>query len=139
MAHLTSKDQGVRIDNASATLADISGSVNSQSIEQAVTILDDTGMGDTGHTTLQGLAQTVRVPLNGFVNSTTDGIFGPVANGTSKTKTVEIKVSSSRYYNFECWVENYTISGSPDTLQAWSANLVSFNAAAINRTSKALA
>ena len=138
MAHLTSKDQGVRIDNAAGTLASISGSVNSQAIERAVTILDDTGMGDTGHTTLQGLSQTVRIPLNGFVNATVDAIFGPVADGTSKTKTVEIKVSSTRYYNGEFWVENYNISGSPDTLQAWSATLVSLDSEAINRTSKAL-
>jgi hypothetical protein len=136
MAHKTGKDLRLKIDNASAALTDISGSVNSQSIQFAITILDDTGMGDTKHSTLQGLAQPTRIPLNGWVDSTTDAIFGPIADGTSTTKTIEFRAYASRFYNGEFNMENFQISGTPDDLETWSADFVGVGT--VNRTSKAL-
>ena len=137
MAHKTSKDMGIRIDNASAALTDVKGSVNSQSLEFAITILDDTGMGDTQHSVLAGLAAVPKIPLNGWVNSTTDAIFGPIAQGTSLTKTVEFRVYSGRYYTGEFLLQDYKISGTPDTIEVWSANLVAEGG--ITRTSVAAA
>lgn len=136
MAHKTSKDIGLRIDTAGGALSDISGSVNSASLRQACTILDDTGMGDTTHTTLPGLVQAPVIPLNGWVNSTTDSIFGAdIANAA--TNTVEFKVYTGRYYYGEMYVQDYEVSGGVDTLQTWSANLIAENG--LTRTSVAQA
>lgn len=136
MAHRTSKDLALRIDTAGGVLAAISGSVNSQSLRQAATILDDTGMADTQHTHLPGLILAPVIPLNGWVTSTTDAIFGP-AVGSVTTKTVEFQVYSGRYYYGEFLVQDYEISGTVDTLQTWSCNLVA--SAGVTRTSVAQA
>ena len=140
MANLSSKSMGVFVDNASGTLTDISGYVNSQSLATAITVLEDTGMGDIGQTSVLGLENLVTLSLSGWVNSTVDGIFGPVAvNNTSVTKTAQFKMSTALYYNGEFWPNSYEVSGTPDTLQTWSVELTSQNSNAINRTSKALA
>lgn len=136
MAHKTSKDLGLKIDNSAGTLTAITGSVNSQSIANAITILDDTGNGDTQHTTLTGLAGAPTVALNGWLNSTTTGIFHPVLQGTSTTKTMEYQSYSGRYLNGEFNMSDYQETGTPDTLQTWSANFTATGA--INRTSVAL-
>lgn len=134
MAHKTSKDMGFALDNAAGTLTAISGSVNNQAINHAITILDDSGMGDTQHTTLTGMVAAVTIPLNGLYNSTIDGIFGPVAvAGTSVTKTAEFKAYTGRYYTGEVNIQDYSISGTPDTLEVWSATLVA--SGAFTRTS----
>ena len=123
MAHKTSIDMRLRIDSATGVLKDISSSVSSQSLAAAMSILEDSGMGDEERTYLPGLAGRT-LDLNGFLNTTTDGIFGPlVGNRTSKTKTVEFKAYASRYYNGEVYPTAVGISGSPDSLEVWSASL----------------
>ena len=137
MANLTSKNLGVKLDNASAAITDISGNVNSQSLTRAVTILDDTAVGDTARTTLLGLTQPVSFTLNGWVNSTLDAILGPImAAGTSVAKTAEFQQSSGRFYNGEFHLENITYTGDVDAVQTWSATFQSVGT--VNRTSKAL-
>jgi len=134
MANKTFKDMTLRIDNASGTLADITAFINQQSLEHAMSILEDTGMGLEERTTLPGLAGTT-VEINGFVNTTTDAIFGPafVSDNTSLAKTVAFKESSARFYKGEFWASNYTISGSRDTLETFSLSLTATGA--ITRTS----
>jgi hypothetical protein len=136
MAHKTGKDMGFRIDSSTGVLVDLSGDVNSQSIQRAVNLLEDTGMGEEESTFLPGLANT-KVAINGMVNTTTDAIFGPlVADNTSRTKTVEFKSYASRFYNGEVWVQSYEKSGDPGSLETFSADL-QFTGA-VNRTSVAL-
>lgn len=129
------KDMGFKIDNAAGTITDISAYVNSQSLEAAITDLDTTGMGATSRSRVNGLAD-ISVPINGFVNSTTEPIFGPLINGTSVTKTVEFKSYTGRYFNGEFLPTAVSFSGSPDTLQLFSTTLVLTGA--INRTSVTL-
>lgn len=123
MGHKSSIDMRLSIDSSTGSLKDISSSVNSQSLAAAISVLEDSAMGDEERTYLPGLAGTT-IDLNGFLDSTTDGIFGPlVGNRTSRTKTVEFKAYTSRYYSGEVYPTAVGISGSPDTLELWSASL----------------
>lgn len=138
MAHYTSKVMGFALDSSTGVLTDISGSVNSQAINSAITILDDTGMGDTHHTTLAGLVSAESIPLNGFLNSTVEGIIGPLlVGGTSITKTVEFKAGGSKYYTGEMYPQDVSVSGSVDTVETWSMTLVAENG--LTRTSVGVA
>jgi hypothetical protein len=133
----THRDIRIRVDNASGTLADISAYVNQQSLQRAIGLLDDTGLGNEESTFTPGLG-SVKIALNGFVNTTTEAIFGPlISDNTSATKTVEFRAFANRFYNGETWVTDIQISGSKDSLETWSANF-NFTGAA-NRTSVALA
>ena len=134
MAHLTSVDMAFHIDNAAGTLTAITGSVNSQALSAAMSVLEDTAMGDEERTYLPGLAGAT-LDVNGFLNTTTDGIFGPlVGNRTSKTKTVQFTAHAARFYTGEVLPTAVGISGSPDSLEVWSASLT-FDGA-VTRTSK---
>lgn len=136
MAHMTGLDMRLKIDNAAGALTDISGSVNSQSLAAALNILEDSGMGDEERTYLPGMAGA-SIELNGFVDSTVDAILGPLlGNRTSITKTTEFRAYANRFYNGEVYLGNVQYSGSPDTLETWSAS-ATFDGA-VNRTSKAL-
>jgi len=141
MGHKTSIDQAIHIDDATGSLVAITGSVNSQALSAAMSVLEDSGMGDEERAYLPGLAGAT-IDLSGFLNTTTDGIFGPlVGNRTSKTKTVMFTAYSGRYYTGEAYPTSVGISGSPDTLETWSASLMFTTAGtsgALNRTTKAL-
>ena len=144
MANLIGKAMGFKIDNSSASLTDISDYVNSQSLQFAVNILQDTGMGDAKHTTLQGIAQPTKIPLNGWVNTTTDALFGPqIATATSVTKTFEYRTHATnstgtvgRFYNGEVLLSNIQYSGSVDNMQTFSADMTVDGA--VNRTTASL-
>lgn len=136
VTHYTSADAIIRLANSTGTLVDISGDVNAFTIEQGSTVLDDTGMGDTGHTTLLGLSQSTRINLNGFVNSTTDNLVGPMMVHNSSTRVLEVRILQNYYYNGVFHIGNYVVSGQPDTLEAWSATATAKSQ--INRTSVAL-
>lgn len=137
MGFLSSLDMGLKIDSSTGVLTDVSDAVNSASMQAAFSILEHVGLGDSETGSVQGVRQLVRLSLNGFINTTTDGIFGPIlAAGTTITKTVEFQESSSRYYNGEWNFSNVQISGSSDTIQTWSAELA--NQGTINRTSVGL-
>ena len=123
MANWTWKDMGLKIDNSGSTLTDIGAYVNNQSLQAAITDLETTGMGATAKTRMNGLAD-ISIPLNGFLNGTTEAIFGKITGGTSVTKTVQFQAKSNRFYYGEFLPTNVQISGSPDTLELWSATLV---------------
>jgi hypothetical protein len=136
MANTTFKNMALKIDNASATLTDISSYVNQVSLERAINLLEDTSLADSNKSVLTGLAGT-KVSLNGFVNTTTDAIIGPMINAaTSVTKTVEYRAYTGRYYNGEVLLSNIRYSGSVDNLQTFSVD-ATFDGA-VNRTSVAL-
>lgn len=136
MPNKTYADLALKIDNAAGALTAITCSINSVEVEGTQTTLDDTTICDTEMSVLPGIAGG-RININGFVNATTEGIFGPlVGNRTSKSKTVEF-YNGIKYYNGEFYPTNVRMSGANQQLQVFSAALVLDGAA--NRTSVALA
>lgn len=136
MANTTSRDQDFKIDNASATLTSIKAYLNQIDLDRTLELIEDTAMSDTNRSYLHGLAGT-KVSINGMVNTTTDGIFGPLVNAaTSVTKTVEWKSYTGRYYNGEVLLTSVKYSGKTNSLQTFSADMT-FDGA-VNRTSVGL-
>ena len=122
MAHKTSKDMDFAIDNAAGTLTSIKGSVNNSALQGIQDALDDSGLGDEERTYVEGLASST-LPINGWVNSTTDGIFGPlIGNRTSVNKTWSY-YNGLQYYTGESVPQDVTFTGNVGELQTWSANL----------------
>ena len=131
------RDMGLKIDGASATLVDIKAYCNQADLQRTLDLIEDTAMSDTNRSYLHGLAGTT-VTLNGMVNTTTDGIFGPLINAaTSITKTIEYKAYANRFYNGEVLLTGVQYSGSTNSLQTFSVS-ATFDGA-VNRTSVALA
>ncbi len=137
MANTTMRDMGFKIDGASATLVDIKAYCKQADLQRTLDLIEDSAMSDTNRSYLHGLAGTT-ISINGMVNTTTDGIFGPLVNAaTSVTKTVEYKAYANRFYNGEVLLTNIQYSGSTNSLQTFSAS-ATFDGA-VNRTSVALA
>ena len=137
MANTTMRDMGLKIDGASATLVDIKAYCNQADLQRTLDLIEDTAMSDTNRSYLHGLAGTT-VTINGMVNTTTDGIFGPLINAaTSITKTIEYKAYANRFYNGEVLLTGVQYSGSTNSLQTFSVS-ATFDGA-VNRTSVALA
>jgi len=134
MANQWGNTLAVSIDNAAGSTARISAYVNQASIQGAIDILDQTGFGNTNPDIIHGIARAT-IPLNGWVNSTTEGIFGPlVGTRTSITKTTGF-YNGIKWYNGEFLPDSVEFSGAPDTLQTFSVNLMVDGA--ITRTSVA--
>lgn len=132
MANQTWKGMKVSIDSAAGSLTDITAYVNQASIAGALEALEDTSLNDEERSYLPGLAGAT-LSWNGFLNSTTEGIFGPlVGNRTTITKTVQV-YNNVKYYYGETWVTDVEISGEAGQLQVWSASLT-FDGA-VSRTS----
>jgi hypothetical protein len=122
MAHKTSKDWTFKLDDATGILKDITGDTNQHSVQGTLAMLEDSGGGDTESTFLPGLAGAT-IPANGWVNSTTEGIFAPlVGKRTSITKTF-VAGNGVKYLTGEAWPENVQISGNVNQLMAWSTTL----------------
>lgn len=120
------------IDNAAASLTEISDYVNSESIRTAFDMFRVEGLNSTAPERQHGMAD-VSIPVNGWVNSTTEGIFGPlVGNRTSITKTV-FYYNGVMFYTGEFLPSDVEFSGDPTSLQTWSCTLV--QSGAITRTS----
>ena len=133
MANKTYKDITFKIDNAAASLVDISSYVNQASLQRAINLLDDSSLADSNRSVLTGLAGTT-VSINGFVNTTTDGIFGPIiATATSVTKTTQYGAYTGRFYYGETLISNIQYSGAVDNLETFSCDLT-FDGA-VTRTS----
>ena len=136
MANTTYRDVDFKIDNASATLTSIKAYVNQQDLDAALDLIEDTSLNDTNRSYLFGLTGKT-FAISGFVNTTTDGIFGPlVAAATSVTKTAEWKAYTARYYNGEVLLSSVRYSGANGGLQTFSANMTVDGA--VNRTSVGL-
>jgi hypothetical protein len=135
MANLGWKVMGLKLVGSTG-ITDISAYVNSQSLAAAISVLDQTGMGAANFSALNGLSK-VTVAVNGWVNTTTDGMVGLWVNGgTGVAKRCDFIESATRHYTGTVLPSGVTYSGSPNTLQVFSANL-EFTGA-ISRTSVAL-
>ena len=134
MANHPSKDLTFKIDNAAGSLTAITGFLNQASIASVMSLLEDTAIGDDEREFIPDVASAT-IPINGFVNTTTDGIFGPlVGNRTSVTKTVEYYNGES-YYTGEVLPTDVQFSGGVGNLITFSANFT-FDGA-VTRTSVA--
>jgi len=134
MANKTWKNMTFKLDGATGTLTTLTTFVNTASLATAMEILDDTALSETVRGKVAGLTD-ISVELNGFVNSTTEGIFGAVVNGTSITKTFEW-YNGIKYINGESWPADISFSGQAGQLQTFSCTLQIDGT--VNRTSVAL-
>lgn len=128
MPEKTWKDMAFKLSNAAGTLTDISANVNSQALASAITDLDTTGMGVAAKTRVNGIAD-ISVDLNGTLNSTIAAILNPLVNGTSVIKTAEFRQwrtnsTTGKFFNGSVLPSSVQFSGSPDSLETWSATLV---------------
>ena len=136
MANPTGKDVAFSIDNASTAITDITAHLNSASLSAIQSVLEDTTLGDDEKTYVHGVAGAT-MSIGGFFNTTTEAIFGPlIGNRTSLTKQFQFRPYASRFYNGQVLVSNVQISGAPDSLETFSADLTV--SGAINRTAVAL-
>lgn len=126
------KDITVKVDqtDSTATLTDISDYVNSEALQTAFDTFRTDGVGSSDPERQHGKADT-SIPLNGWVNSTTEAMWGPlVGNRTSQTKTVAISKgiaynsTSDYWYTGEFLPTDVEFSGDPNSLQTWSCTLV---------------
>ena len=127
MANWTSANSGFRIDNAAGSITDIKQYINSVDDSGGANRLDDTGLGDSRERSINGLAQATQVQINGSLNSTTYPIFAPLKNGTSVTKTVEIKYNTGKYQVGEVYVTNVRLGHNVGQKQVFSATLFAEN------------
>jgi hypothetical protein len=122
MANLMSKSLKFKLDNATAALTDISAYVNTASLQGVQDALEDTGFGLEERTYGYGLASAT-IPINGFINSTTEAIVGPlIGNRTSVLKTFQF-YDGSKYKFGEALVTAPQISGNVGQLQTFSLSL----------------
>lgn len=127
MANWISSVAGFRIDGASGTLTDIKQYINSVRDSGGASRIDDTGLGDSRERSLNGLAQATQVQINGSLNSTTYPIFAPLVNGTSITKTTEIKYNTGKYRTGEVYVQDVELSINVGQKSMFSATLSAEN------------
>lgn len=131
----TWKDMGFKIRGATGTAnVDISANVNSQALAAAITELETTGMGASAPTHVNGLSK-VSVDLNGTLNSTVDAILSPLINGTSVPKPAQFMRYTGKYYNGSVLPGSIQFSGSPDTLEVWSATFTFTRAVTVTSVS----
>lgn len=136
MANPTGKDITFRLDNAAGSITALTSHLNSASLSSMQSTLEDSALGDDERTYVHGLAGST-VSIGGFFNSTVEAIFGPlIGNRTSATKTFEYSPYSGRYYNGEALISNVQLSGAPDSLETFSADLTI--SGAVNRATAAL-
>lgn len=123
MGNVNSDIASFRVDNESASIVNLTGgtgTVNSVSLDGGQGLIDDTGVGDSRHTVVVGLATATEVTVNGFINSTTEAIFAPLLDGTSITKTIGVGLVSGQYLNGEAWPRDVSFSVGIDELQSFS-------------------
>ena len=131
MANKTYKTVSIKIDNASQALTDISAYCNQHSLQGVLSQLEDSGFGMNDKTYVPGI-HGKSGSINGFVNSTTDAIFGPlVAGNTSITKTYQLGTGAGTkpFVYGEIVPGTAQYSGSVDTLQTFSFDFVFTGAA----------
>lgn len=134
------KDVAVRMKNTTSNSTGwvtITNYVNQHNIKRIIKLIEDTAYGDwSGSRFIPGVAGTT-FSVNGWVNSTTDGLFGYfIANNTSVSRSFEFKPYSGHYYNGNVFVSDVQYSGSINNMQTFSVNL-QFDGT-LNRTSVAL-
>lgn len=137
MANTTFKDAAIRIaGNNTSVLTAITPYVNKHDLKRTCALIESSAYSDLNRRYIPGLSGTT-VAVNGWINTTTEGIFGPlVAAQTSVSKRFELKSYTGRYHNGNVFLSDVQISGSLNSMQTFSANMT-FDGS-VNRTSVAL-
>ena len=144
MANTTYRNMRFRMAaNVTSVLTNITAFCNQVDLDRALDLIEDTSLADTNRSYLHGLTGTT-LSLSGMVNTTTDGLFGPVvAAATSILKTVEYRAYATnstgtvgRFYNGGILLSSVRYSGANGALQTFSANMT-FDGA-VTRTSTSL-
>jgi len=123
MATYTSKAMGFAIDDTAGSLADISAYSNDVEMSNNIEQLDDTGLGDSLRSYIDGLGDAPTVTANGSLNSTTEPIFSNlavVATSVSNVKTIEVKLATGVYWTGEATIEAVTSGGAVGARGSWS-------------------
>ena len=130
MANLTQKDVVVTLDSSTGVAKTITSYCNAYSIAGALSLLEETGLGQDDRTFEPGVHGKT-VTLSGFLNSTTNDIVAPhVSDRTSVAKTLTIN-NGAETFTAEMFPANGQISGNADALQTWSLDLTAEGAAAV--------
>lgn len=122
MANKNYTDLATHLDNASASLTDITSWVTTVTQAGSQTNNSDAGLNTINDTKLPGL-HTGTISLAGFINTTTSAIIRPLINSqTSITKTVAF-YDGINFSKGEAFPTNAQITGGANTLQTWSLDL----------------
>jgi hypothetical protein len=120
MANYIFKDETIKIDNASASLTDITAYCTSLTVNGSQDLIEDTGMSDEEKSFLFGQAGAT-LSLAGILNSTTDAIFNVlIGNRTTATKTFQHTMASGKVLRGEFLNTAVETSGATNSLQTWS-------------------
>ena len=135
MANKHSANVTISLDNAAGTLTAITNYINSWSLGGSQGVYADDGLGVTNPNHYP--AKHIKtVSLNGRVNTTTEGIFGPLVYArTSVSKTFQY-YDGVKYLNGEVYPTSTQYSGSEDSMLAFSFEATVDGT--MNRTSVAL-
>ena len=134
MADQFSSAAALKLDNATGALTDISNSVTNVETSGGNELQEVTGLGEGVRREASGLSPVNSMTLTFKVNSTTSPIFAPLVNGTSVTKTVELKLLAGTFLTGEANVGTVSFS-TPIGLQTGTAELRSSDPTGFNRTS----
>ena len=125
MAFVHGKDSKFKLDNASASLSDISSYVNNVDFPETADISETSTLGSSNKTYIVGLKDAT-IGLTGLWDATADAIFGAVV-GQSATLSFEYSpegTSSGKIkYTGECILTNYSISSPVGEVVGYSADL----------------
>lgn len=140
MAHNLSDVAAVRVDDDSGTsiMVTISGDITNVAINGGNGLVEDTGLGDANRTEQRDIGTVKGIALTGMMNSTTMGIYGPLAaRGTSITKTIEIALASGQFISGEANIGPVALS-IPVGLQTFTAEYRSTSGSGFDYTSVAI-
>ena len=115
------KDWKFYLDDAAASITDLTAHTNNVSLRTPVDILDITSGGVTGPEIQHGIANGNMV-VTCFNNSTTEAIFGPLHNRTGSSKTAYY-YNGIKYYGGEFYPSNVEQSGDAKSLIMCSCDL----------------
>lgn len=118
----TWKDFDFKIDDASGSIADITSYTNSGTAGGGMDILSYIVFGASNRTKEAGIGDGT-MQVNGFINSTTDAIFGPLVGArTSITKTCGL-YNGLNWITGEFYPIDTQISATAGELGTWSCTL----------------
>lgn len=123
MANPIGKDITIKIDNAAGSLTALTSHLNSGSITGIQNIINDIAFDDDEQSYQFGVAGATAT-MSGFYNTTVEAILGPlIGNRTTATKTFQYSPYASRAYSGEVLVTNIQVSGAPDNMETFSADM----------------
>ena len=125
MAFVHGKSSVFKLDNASASLTDISTYVNSVDFPETADVAETTTLGDGSKSYIVGLKDAT-LSISGLWDSAIDGILGAVVGQTATLSfeySPEGTASSKVKYTGECIVTSYSQSSPVGDVVGFSADM----------------